>query len=60
MPLTNINSDWISNASSGLRIIVCYILHPKMQLKDPRNINKGYLAGQCAVAKFKAFSFLVN
>ena len=26
MPLTNINSDWMSNASSGLCIILCYIL----------------------------------
>ena len=25
MPLTNINSDWMSNASSGLRIILYYI-----------------------------------
>ena len=29
MPLTNINSDWMSNASSGLRIILhCIILLP--------------------------------
>ena len=28
MPLTNINSDWMSNASSGLRIILkLYILY---------------------------------
>ena len=26
MPLTNINSDWMSNASSGLRIIYLYYL----------------------------------
>ena len=26
MPLTNINSDWMSNASSGLRIILHYII----------------------------------
>ena len=26
MPLTNINSDWMSNASSGLCIILCYQL----------------------------------
>ena len=26
MPLTNINSDWMSNASSGLRIILYYII----------------------------------
>ena len=26
MTLTNINSDWMSNASSGLRIILCYII----------------------------------
>ena len=26
MALTNINSDWISNASSGLRIILYYII----------------------------------
>ena len=26
MPLTNINSDWMSNASSGLCIILCYII----------------------------------
>ena len=25
MPLTNINSDWMSNASSGLCIILCYL-----------------------------------
>ena len=24
MPLTNINSDWMSNASSGLRIVLYY------------------------------------
>ena len=27
MPLTNINSDWMSNASSGLRIIFYYIIY---------------------------------
>ena len=26
MPLTNINSDWMSNASSGLYIILSYII----------------------------------
>ena len=26
MPLTNINSDWMSNASSGLCNILCYII----------------------------------
>ena len=26
MPSTNINSDWMSNASSGLRIILYYII----------------------------------
>ena len=26
MPLRNINSDWMSNASSGLRIILGYII----------------------------------
>ena len=25
MPLTNINSDWMSNASSGLRIVLYYL-----------------------------------
>ena len=25
MPLMNINSDWMSNASSGLCIILCYL-----------------------------------
>ena len=25
MPLTNIKSDWMPNASSGLRIILCYL-----------------------------------
>ena len=25
MPLTNINSDWMADASSGLRIILYYI-----------------------------------
>ena len=34
-PLTNINSDWMSNASTGLCII---LLHPNMQLKGPRVI----------------------
>ena len=28
MPLTNINSDWMSNASSGLRIIYLYYTGP--------------------------------
>ena len=28
MPLTNINSDWMSNASSGLRIILLYYAGP--------------------------------
>ena len=27
MPLTNINSDWISNASSGLCINLCYLCY---------------------------------
>ena len=27
MPLTNINSDWMSNASSGLCIILLFILY---------------------------------
>ena len=27
MPLTNINSDWISNASSGLCIILGYLYY---------------------------------
>ena len=27
MPLTNINSDWMSNASSGLCIIMGYIIY---------------------------------
>ena len=27
MPLTNINSDWMSNASSGLCIILGYIIY---------------------------------
>ena len=27
MPLTNINSDWMSNASSGLRIILFYLYY---------------------------------
>ena len=26
MPLTNINSDWMSNGFSGLCIILCYII----------------------------------
>ena len=26
MPLTNTNSDWMSNASSGLCVILCYII----------------------------------
>ena len=28
MPLTNINSDWMSNTSSGLRIILLYYVGP--------------------------------
>ena len=35
MPLMTINSDWMSNASSGCELT--YLLHPKMQL-DPCNI----------------------
>ena len=27
MPLTNINSDWMSNTSSGLCINLCYIIY---------------------------------
>ena len=27
MPLTNINSDWISNATSALCIILCYLYY---------------------------------
>ena len=27
MPLMNINSDWMSNDSSGLCIILCYIIY---------------------------------
>ena len=30
MPLTNINSDWMSNASSGLRIILLYWVTSKV------------------------------
>ena len=30
MPLTNINSDWMSNASSGLCIILVYIISSKV------------------------------
>ena len=30
MPLTNINSDWMSKASSGLRIILYYIISSKV------------------------------
>ena len=26
MPFTNIKSDWMSNASSGLRVILCYTI----------------------------------
>ena len=37
IPLTNINSDWMSNASSGLRIILCYITRVVMNL--PRSIR---------------------
>ena len=32
MPLTNINSDWMSNASSGLRIIYLFILRGSFKL----------------------------
>ena len=38
MPLTNINSDWMFNASSGLCIILGYIYTPRCNLKDPRVI----------------------
>ena len=33
MPLTNINSDWMSNASSGLRIILCYLYYIRGSFK---------------------------
>ena len=32
MPLTNINSDWMSNASSGLCIILLYYLRGPFKL----------------------------
>ena len=32
MPLTNINSDWMSNASSGLCIILLFILYYAVHL----------------------------
>ena len=39
MPLTNINSDWMSNASSGLCIIMLYytrkmLHHPGVSLSE--------------------------
>ena len=39
MPLTNIISDWMTNASSGLCIILHYYT-PRCEIKDPRIINK--------------------
>ena len=37
MPLTNINSDWMSNASSGLCIILVYvILYYEQSNRTPR------------------------
>ena len=32
MPLTNNNSDWMSNASSGLYYIVLFILYCRVEL----------------------------
>ena len=33
MPLTNINSDWMSKASCGLCIILCYLYYMKLRAK---------------------------
>ena len=34
MPLTNINSDWMSNASSGLCIILYYVMSKVTATQD--------------------------
>ena len=36
MPLTNINSDWMSNASSGLCIVLVIILCYEQSNRTPR------------------------
>ena len=46
MPLTNINSDWMSNASFGLRIILYYLrgsfkLHLGVQLRGSFELHLG-------------------
>ena len=39
MPVTNINSDCMSNGFSGLCIILYYLYYtPRCNIKDPRNI----------------------
>ena len=43
MPLTNINSDWMSNASSGLCII--YIILYKQSNRTPRYSRNVSTAG---------------
>ena len=37
MPLTNINSDWMSNASSGLRIILYYLFSCTSKVTAPQD-----------------------
>ena len=40
MPLTNINSDWMSNASSGLCIIYLYYAGPSSKVTAPKDAHK--------------------
>ena len=37
MPLTNINSDWMYNASSGLCIILLFILYYASKVTAPQD-----------------------
>ena len=39
MPLTNINSDWMSNASSGLCIILLYYIILSSKVTAPQDAH---------------------
>ena len=39
MPLTNVNSDWMSNASSGLCIILGYISYLSSKVTAPQDAH---------------------
>ena len=45
MPLTNINSDWMSNASSGLCIIYLYYLRGSFKLHLGQGRRQRYRTG---------------